>query len=413
MGARARRSTAPGALAPSAVAPTHVPAHGPTLVRVRGPAPGTREFLANVGREMLAATYWLDPAEAGVSGPLVVRFIGHHARAGAKTRPGEQFIQDERVDDVWPDSGLVSVTTRVRGKDPGEWIVSARVVSPNSPARGARGGPGPAAARLYPAVWSWRTWSFRKNVDPSRPVRTCFEPFASVPGIVPLAWGVLAVVGFIVALAVQQAILARVGLPSALAISLIAISAGLVGSQAKFVFDHRRERRVAGWAVQGFNTATAVVGTIAVVVAGFPVGPLLDASAPGLFLGFAIGRIGCFFGGCCGGRPTRSRFGLWSSDQRIGRRRIPTQLFESGLALGIALLALALVRGGSPLHGAVFVAALAGYTLFRQAILRLRAERPPGSDRGATLTAAAAVTVLVADLGHLAATAVWASGAWT
>ncbi len=277
--------------------------------------------------------------------------------------------------------------------------------------RTAPGGPVAAAQRLYPGEWSWLTRSFRKGRDPSRPVGTCFEPFAHVPGIVPLAWGALALVGFVVALAMQRALLARVGLPSALAISLIAIAGGLVGAQVKFAFDHRRERRIAGWAVQGFNSATAVVGTIAVFIAGFPVGPLLDASAPGLFLGLAIGRTGCFLGGCCGGRPTRSRWGVWSSDQRVGRRRVPTQLIESGLALGIALLALAAVRGASSLHGGIFVAALAAYTLFRQAILRLRAERPPGSDHGPALTAAAAVSVLIADLGHLAMSAVWTSGA--
>lgn len=376
--------------------------HPAALARVGGPAPGTREFLSNVGREMLAATYWLDPAESGIRGPVVIRFFGHRKGSGAKTRVGDQFVQDERIDDVSPDSGPVSITTRVRGKDPGEWIVAAKVLSPERPRRGGRTA---AAPMLHPGGWSWRSWSFRKGGDPSRPVRTCFEPFAPVPGIVPLAWGALAFVGFVVALAMQQAILARAGLPSALTISLIAIAAGLVGSQVKFVFDHRRERRVAGWAVQGFNSATGVAGTIAVVVAGFPLGPLLDASAPGLFVGLAIGRIGCFVAGCCGGRPTRSRWGVWSSDQRVGIRRIPTQLLESALALGIALLALTAVLVGTPLHGGIFVGALAAYTLFRQGILRLRAERPPGSERGATLTAAAALVVLIVGLGHLAAAA--------
>jgi phosphatidylglycerol:prolipoprotein diacylglycerol transferase len=159
--------------------------------------------------------------------------------------------------------------------------------------------------------------------------------------------------------------------------------------------------------VQGFNAATAVAGTIAVVVAGFPAGPLLDASAPGLFFGLAVGRIGCFFAGCCCGRPTRSRWGVWSSDQRIGMRRVPTQLLESALSLLIGLLALAAVVGGVPLHGGIFVAALAAYTLFRQGILRLRTERPPGSGRGARLTVAAALVVLILGVGHLATVLAW------
>ncbi len=378
----------------------------PSLARVGGPAPGTPEFLANAGREMLAATYWFDPSEAPIDGPVVVRFTGQRRGAGAKTRPGDQFVQDEWIDAVRPDSGPVSVTTRVRGKEPGEWVVSARVIPPAEAERGARRGRPAGAPTLHPGGWSWLTWSLRKDGDPARPVPTCYEPFAPVPGIIPLAWGALAIVGFVVALAVQQAILARLGLPSALTVSLVAIAAGLVGSQLKFALDHRRDRRVAGWAVQGFNTAAAVAGTAAIVIAGLPLGPLLDASVPGLFLGLAIGRVGCFLGGCCGGRPTRSRWGIWSSDQRIGIRRIPTQLLESALALGIALLALPAVLAG-PLHGEMFVAALAAYTLGRQWVLRLRAERPPGSGRGATLTVAAAVAVLVAVIGHLAAPLAW------
>src|SRR5437879_8448707 len=95
--------------------------------------------------------------------------------------------------------------------------------------------------------------------------------------------------------------------------------------------------------IQGFITGATLAAAILLVVLAVRLGVFLDATAPGLLLGMAVGRIGCFFAGCCGGPPTASRFGVWSSDQRMGARRVPTQLFEFGLALVLGLLVLAAV----------------------------------------------------------------------
>lgn len=239
-------------------------------------------------------------------------------------------------------------------------------------------------------------------------MRTTFEPFAHVPGMVPLVWGATALIGFVIALAMQQALMGRVGIPAAdaLKVSLVAIAAGLIGSQLRFWLDHRREGRFLGWAVQGFLTATAVVGIATLLIAGIPVGLFLDATAPGLLFGLAIGRIGCFFGGCCYGRPTASRWGVWSTDQRVGRRRIPTQLLESVLSLTVGIGALAAILAGAPLRGGIFVAALAAYTLVRQGILHLRGERA-AFGLGGTFTAAAALIVLIAAVAYVA---IWPGG---
>lgn len=376
----------------------------PALVRAPGPKPGTAEFFAQIERQMLAATFWFDPAEGRTSGSVVVRFTGHRKGVGAKTRPGDQFVQDERVDDVRPDSGPISVTTRVRGINPGEWIVSAKFVSPDPSGRSARVRPGaiPGAATLHPGGWSWRSWSFRRIEAAPPTVRTVLEPFARVPGMLPLAWGATALTGFVVALATQQALLVRVGIAAGdgLKISLIAIAAGLVGSQVRFWLDHRREGRFLGWAVQGFLTATAVAGVAALVIARLPIGPFIDVSAPGILFGLAIGRTGCFVGGCCYGRPTASRWGVWSTDQRIGRRRIPTQLLESAVSLLVGIAALAAILAGAPLRGGIFVGALAAYTLARQGILHLRGERA-AFGFGGTITSAAALVVLIAAVAYV------------
>jgi phosphatidylglycerol:prolipoprotein diacylglycerol transferase len=129
-------------------------------------------------------------------------------------------------------------------------------------------------------------------------------------------------------------------------------------------------------------------------LAGIPIGAVLDASTPGIFAGIAVGRIGCFFAGCCAGRPTSAAWGVWSSDQRIGARRVPTQFLESGLNLLIAAFTLVLVLTLGAGSGAILIAGVALYTLGRQGILRLRVERPR-SLRGSAITGALAAVVLL------------------
>jgi len=72
--------------------------------------------------------------------------------------------------------------------------------------------------------------------------------------------------------------------------------------------------------------------------------PLLgtcDAFAPGLALGHAIGRVGCFAAGCCYGKPTHAFWGVtfrnplaqyWVGTP-LGVALEPTQLFEAAVEL--------------------------------------------------------------------------------
>jgi len=66
-----------------------------------------------------------------------------------------------------------------------------------------------------------------------------------------------------------------------------------------------------------------------------------DAFAPGLALGHAIGRVGCFAAGCCYGKPTHAFWGVTfhnkfaheNSLTPLGTPLEPTQLFESAVEL--------------------------------------------------------------------------------
>jgi len=207
----------------------------------------------------------------------------------------------------------------------------------------------------------------------------------------------------VLALVTQALIISAEHLPlgHVLTVSLLTVLGGIVGAKAWYIVLHRQDGRRDGWAVQGFVAGFALVAPLLLALFRVPAGAFLDASAPGLMLGLAVGRLGCFFTGCCAGRPTASRWAVWSSNRSVGARRVPTQLMESTLALTVALIVLAAILRYGPQHGTFFVAAVAVYTLIRQGLLRLREERRQSS-YGAPLVAAAAALTLAVDLAVMA-----------
>ena len=368
-----------------------------------GPAPTSGGFaglMKSVEHEVLAVTFWFNPAPHRKFDSVSIRLSGQRVGVIGQLQRADRFEQDEKIEGVVAGSGPISVTARVFGVNPGEWLVSASILSPNPNERAGRRGArsAPTTEPVYPAAWSLRKWKLSKVS--AAPVKTTWLPLIRVPGVIPGFWTAMALLGMVVALASQALVISRAHLKidNALAFSLFAIALGIIGAKVWFVVLRWRERRVEGWCIQGFLAGIAVTAAAGFVGFHFPVGVFLDASTPGVFFGMAIGRLGCFFGGCCAGRPTGSRWGLWSVlDQRVGMRRIPTQFIESALALGVGLVALVAVPGHGPFGGAVFIAGIAVYTLFRQGILRLRGG-PPKSPRVAQLTAVAAAFVLAADL---------------
>jgi phosphatidylglycerol:prolipoprotein diacylglycerol transferase len=179
------------------------------------------------------------------------------------------------------------------------------------------------------------------------------------------------------------------------AVTLVGIAVGIIGAKLWYMILKRREHSMNGWCIQGFIASAPVAAVIMLAVLHVSIGVFLDVTAPGLLVAMAVGRVGCFFAGCCGGPPTASRWGVWSSDQRVGARRIPSQLLETALAGILGLLVLVAVLGHGPAGGAFFVGGLATYTLVRQGLLRLRAERRK-TRLGGLVTASLAALVLIA-----------------
>jgi phosphatidylglycerol:prolipoprotein diacylglycerol transferase len=97
-----------------------------------------------------------------------------------------------------------------------------------------------------------------------------------------------------------------------------------------------------------------------------------DVATYPMLIGAIFTRLGCLLHGCCCGRPSEGRLALWLPDsQGIWRRRVPTQILESGWAALILIGAIAGWDQG-PVPGALFLAAVAAYGVGRLALLPLR-----------------------------------------
>lgn len=105
--------------------------------------------------------------------------------------------------------------------------------------------------------------------------------------------------------------------------------------------------------------------------------PPNDRFATVLPFSIAIGRVGCFFAGCCNGLPTESWLAL---PDEHGVMRHPTALYDLGFHLVLGATFVVLLRradrGWGALRGRLFAIHLLAYGVFRFAIEPLRDSRP-------------------------------------
>ena len=98
--------------------------------------------------------------------------------------------------------------------------------------------------------------------------------------------------------------------------------------------------------------------------AGLPLWTTCDMFAPGIALGHVVGRFGCFFAGCCYGRPTAEAhwwtltftdpFAATNVGTPLNIPLYPTQLFEAGAEFLILVLLLTTEKKGKPYPGRTF-----------------------------------------------------------
>ncbi len=355
-------------------------------------------WAAKAAEELLTVSYWLDPGETGDPFSATIRFTGRRSDLTGKPQPRDSFSVDETVNGIVPGSGPVAVTAEIRGVSAGQWSVTARP-APRTEARRYRAYPPPAED---PAAASRVPWPRRVTIpaQTTGSVHTAMLLRTKVPGVIRFAYATLVSLGVLVGLGLEALLLSggHYSLLRPMVFSAIAIVAGVIGGKGWYVAVHRG-RKFDGWCIQGFVAGAAVVVAAAALAGpGLPAGAFLAAAAPALLIGMSIGRPGCFWAGCCTGRPTAARWGIWSSDRKLGCRRAPAQLLEALAALvsGLAVLAVVLAAGLAR-SGPVAVVGLAFYTLCRQLVLGLRAE-PRVWSYGRRVTGAIAVLALIAGV---------------
>jgi phosphatidylglycerol:prolipoprotein diacylglycerol transferase len=104
-----------------------------------------------------------------------------------------------------------------------------------------------------------------------------------------------------------------------------------------------------------------------------PIWTVSDVFAPGIALGHVIGRLGCFFAGCCFGRPAdvpwavtfHSEYAQLNVGTPLNIPLHPTQLYEAGAELLILGGLLLLERRGRPFPGRTFWGYMLLYGLSR------------------------------------------------
>ncbi|MFM2247650.1 MAG: Prolipoprotein diacylglyceryl transferase [Pseudomonadota bacterium] len=222
-------------------------------------------------------------------------------------------------------------------------------------------------------------------------------------GLALHSWGLMVTLAFLGAFLVVHLRAPRVGIdPDRLVpMYMLLVAAGLAGSRVlHFVFAQPADLWAdplilfnpsrGGFAFYGGVIGGVGAGALFARLRGIPVWKLADLGAPTIMLGLAIGRVGCFFAGCCHGaacpaavESTLLRFdggevlavagfpwvALEFNGLGVGRivdRPVyPTQLFEITTGLGLFAALSAVWARHRRWDGQVLALMLVGYALAR------------------------------------------------
>jgi phosphatidylglycerol:prolipoprotein diacylglycerol transferase len=235
-------------------------------------------------------------------------------------------------------------------------------------------------------------------------------------------YGVLLAVGMLLALFVAARLAVRDGLPRERIydLGLWTLIGGLLGSKILmllvednvqvFSLDFLRSGGVYyGGLIGGFTTLVFLIRFYKL-----PFWKVADAFAPGLALGQAIGRQGCFAAGCCWGKPTDSVFGVHFTEaaheftgvpiysETGGALHLhPTQLYES-ITMLVVFGILVYLHKNKKFDGQVLIAYGIIYGIVRFSIEFLR-DDPRGDLLGITTLTGLSTSQIISLLVAVAA----------
>ena len=231
-------------------------------------------------------------------------------------------------------------------------------------------------------------------------------------------YGLMAALGLMVGLSVCVHMARRQGIDPEKAwnLGLLAILAAIVGAKLFLLasdWEHWRELlsfstlRAGGVWYGGLLTALAASAWY-IRRNRLPVLKVCDAFAPGVALGHAIERIGCFAAGCCYGKPTSLPWGVtftnplaaqWSGTP-LNVSLHPTQLYESAVEVANFFILLWLLKR-KQFDGQVIGSYMFLYGIARFFLEFLRADPERGSVFGGALTLTQLVSIFLVAAGGL------------
>ena len=233
-------------------------------------------------------------------------------------------------------------------------------------------------------------------------------------------YGVLVALGVLLGLTVAARFSAQQGIDPEKAwnLGILAILSAIVGAKLLLLLnDFSWYARHPG---EIFSLATLRAGgvfyggLIAAVAASvwyirrhrLPVLATCDAFAPGIALGHAVGRIGCFTAGCCYGKPTSLPWGVVFTNPMareisgtpLGVPLHPTQLYESVVEFVNFFILLWLIKHKRS-DGQVIGAYMLLYGIARYLLEFLRADPERGVVLGGWLTGTQLISILLVIIG--------------
>ena len=196
-------------------------------------------------------------------------------------------------------------------------------------------------------------------------------------GITIHAYPALLCVGIVVGVIAGTLAAAGHGLDPArtYAAMLLLVAPAIVGSRLLYVacdwqLFRRQTHRIwlpagGGAAMYGGLLLALLVSVPLLSALALPLGAFWDTATITMLVGMVFARIGCQLNGCCAGRPADGPLALCLPNHHgVWRRRLPSQLFEIGLA-AVLLTASIAAWNSLPFDGAIFLGNLAAYGIGR------------------------------------------------
>jgi len=239
------------------------------------------------------------------------------------------------------------------------------------------------------------------------------------------SYGVLLAAAYLIGLgmAVRRARAAGLDGNRVLDLGIWVIIAALVGAKALlFVVDFRQFTSSwtefttllrSGGVFYGGLIAAVVVCIYQLRKHRLPLWTSGDLFAPGIALGYMVGRLGCLMAGCCYGRPTDVSWAITFTDPAANLNvgtplnvpLHPTQLYESVAGLVIFGILMAFERRGRQFPGRTFWMFVLLYSISRFVIEFYR-----GDDRGFVFNAVSTSQAISIVLAPLALFMLWYLG---